>query len=254
MKSSTKLLFALVAITIVSSTVLAQAPPENRPARTEQEYNDLSRPMNFGKPSFGPKSEPRIVKKGVLAPSAQDVNDNLTFLEAPKTGLLRLLPREVYDKPEAKKVIRLKGGGAYYSFYYLAHAYGSGSDLSLEQNQLLSSFAGADIGILTELGAVDLNDLNLADQRVSFLANYRPPKNEPAARIEQNRALYGFVLSGMTYKRSLPLKVGSTYLVRSIVYNRSDLLVAFKITRQDDDGSAIILWKTLKQYKTPELN
>ena len=31
-------------------------------------------------------------------------------------------------------------------------------------------------------------------------------------------------------------------------------LIAFKVTRQENDGSVIILWKQLKKYKTPTLN
>ena len=239
--------FSVLTLSMASSGVMAQSFPGNQ-ISNDPVAIDLSRPP------YGPKPEARIVSKGVLAPSTQDVGDNVTFLKQSKTGLIRLLPREVYDKPEAKKVIDINGGGAFYSFYYLAHQYGYGSDISLEQGQLLSSFAGADIGILTELGDVDLNDLTLTDARVAFLATYNPPQNEPGARVEQNRALYGFSLSGMTYKRSLPLNVGSTYLVRSIVYRHSDLLVAFKVTRQENDGSVIILWKQLKKYKTPTLN
>lgn len=67
-------------------------------------------------------------------------------------------------------------------------------------------------------------------------------------------ALVTITIPSSSVLTQAPPEIGSTYLVRSIVYNRSDLLVAFKVTRQDDDGSAIILWKTLKQYKTPELN
>jgi hypothetical protein len=47
--------------------------------------------------------------------------------------------------------------------------------------------------------------------------------------------------------------VNNSYVLRSIDYARSDLLVAFRIVRQDSDGSVVLLWKLLKKYPTPAL-
>jgi len=45
----------------------------------------------------------------------------------------------------------------------------------------------------------------------------------------------------------VPLKLNSTYLLRSVDSAPSDVLVAFKVVRIDSDESAIILWKLLKK-------
>ncbi|MEK6283404.1 MAG: hypothetical protein AABN95_23880 [Acidobacteriota bacterium] len=42
-------------------------------------------------------------------------------------------------------------------------------------------------------------------------------------------------------------------LLRSIGYRASDVLVAFKVVRQDTDGSVILAWKLLKKYPVPTL-
>jgi hypothetical protein len=51
----------------------------------------------------------------------------------------------------------------------------------------------------------------------------------------------------------LPVAVNSSYLLRSIDYSNSDVLVAFKVVRKDSDGSVILAWKLLKKYLVPEL-
>ena len=49
------------------------------------------------------------------------------------------------------------------------------------------------------------------------------------------------------------MKLDSTYLLRSINYRSSDVLVAFKVVRIDSDGSAVLLWKLLQKYPKPQL-
>ena len=227
--------------------------PQSRPIEPseEQKHNERLR-VAIGVPWYGPRRESRIIKNGALAPSARDFTDHEAFLKQPKTGLIRLLPREVYDREPGP--IKIRGGGAYYSFFFISHDYGYGSDIGLERNRLSTGFAGADFGMLTNLGEVSLAEIVPDDSRVTFLKNYSPPTKLSEARTEQGRASDGFLIAGMTYGRSLPLKVGSTYLIRSIVYDTSDVLVAFTVTRKDTDGSSIIVWKLLKKFQTPNLN
>ena len=40
---------------------------------------------------------------------------------------------------------------------------------------------------------------------------------------------------------------------RSISYDHSDVLVAFRVVRKDFDGSVVLLWKILKKYSKPGL-
>jgi len=147
----------------------------------------------------------------------------------------------------------LEGGGAYYSFVRLTHEYGYGSDIELYSGYLSSGFAGADYGMLIKLEAARLEDVSTELPGVAFLAKYKAVAEEPQARIEQRRFRTGTVIDGATYKRRVPVEVGATYVLRSISFDKSDVLVAFQVVRQDTDGSLIIAWRMLEKYPTPKL-
>lgn len=196
------------------------------------------------------------LEQSFLAPSAEDQAAYAEFLRQPDTGLIRLLPRDKFESEvykNNKKAITLRGGGAYYSFSRLTHEYGFGSDIALEQDYLSTGFAGANYGMLTSLGDTPLENVSLETTAARVLAEHVPPSEEPKARIEQRKWSTGETVDGTSYKNRLLLKVNETYLVRSIDYGTSDVLVAFKVVRIDTDESAVILWKLLKKYPKPHL-
>jgi hypothetical protein len=195
------------------------------------------------------RHEPRVLSSGPLSPSPADRDAFRDFLRNGSTGLMRLMPREIYDSEtyHTKRFINIRGGGAYYSFADLTHAFGDGSDIQLERDTLSVGFAGFDYGILTNIGDVPLAEVTLKDPRTSVLANYKARKTESKARAEYRRFGQGVTIDGALYQRHLPLVVNATYLLRSIIIQPgSDVLVAFRVVRKDSDGSAIILWKRLK--------
>ena len=49
------------------------------------------------------------------------------------------------------------------------------------------------------------------------------------------------------------MRLNSTYLLRAIDYERSDVLVVFRVVEVDSEGTPLILWKRLKSYSTPPL-
>jgi hypothetical protein len=183
-----------------------------------------------------------------LAPSAEDLSSFAEFLRQPGTGMARLMPREKYDG-----LLLLRGGGAYYSFTKQNNEYGSGSDIGLEQGTLSVGFAGADFGLLTSLGNVAIEGITEESGGVGYLAGFSAPSAESDAREQQLRAGSGFEVDGFTYRRNLPALLSSTYALRSIIYSVSDVLVVFKVTRQDTDGSLVFVWKILKRFPVPQL-
>jgi hypothetical protein len=184
----------------------------------------------------------------LLAPSAEDLASFSGFLSKPQTGLMRLLPRETYDGH-----LTMRGGGAYYSFTRQTHEYGYGSDLSLEQGYLSVGFAGADFGFLTSLGDVPIDGVALDTPAVQYLASFSAPTNLSDARAQQERAGTGFSAGGFNYIDRLKAASSATFALRSICYNTSDVLVAFRIVRFDTDGSAIVVWKILQTFTLPRL-
>jgi hypothetical protein len=159
------------------------------------------------------------------------------------------MPREKYDG-----VLLTRGGGAYYSFALLTNVYGNGSDLGLEHGSLRSGFAGADFGFITALGDVPIDSVDKNVAPIRFLADFVTPNLLADARVQQERAAKGFEVDGFSYRDVINGEVNNTYAVRSINYRVSDLLVAFRITRQDADGSLIIVWKILNRYGVPPLS
>lgn len=157
------------------------------------------------------------------------------------------------DSRRVKKPIAGREGGAFYSFSRRTHQWDYGSDIRLDRGELLTGGAGLNCGLMTNIGDVPLDSVNLETSSVKMLAAYRPARKEPDARLESNRFIEGVTVDGLSVKSRLPLKLHSTYVVRSINYDESDVLVAFKVVEIESDGSAIIRWKLLKKYPTPRV-
>jgi hypothetical protein len=186
--------------------------------------------------------------------------DRIAFaqlLSQPNTGLIRLLPREKFDSEvykKSQKTITMRGAGAYYSFVQLTHEYGFGSDISLDHDKLLVGFAGLDYGMIVQVLEQSLDDLSGGNPSVRPLIDYLPPKTEAAIRREQTRFGRGATIDDITLRSSAPVEVGATYLLRSISYDRSDILVGLKVARKDSDGSLIIAWKLLNRFAAPKVD
>jgi hypothetical protein len=200
------------------------------------------------------RAELTILEDQFLAPDKADRQTYEELLAKPNTGLIRLLPREKFgDFEKSPKTLTIRGGGAYYSFAKLTHEYGYGSDIELSREVLSVGFAGADYGMLVKIGNVPLDEVTVEHPVVEYLASYKAAASEPEARIEQRRFGEGSEIEGTVYKERAPLEVGASYVLRSINFDISDVLVTFQVVRRDDDGSAVLVWRLLKKYDTPSL-
>lgn len=184
----------------------------------------------------------------LLEPAAEDRAAYAEFLQQPDTGLIRLLPREKYGER-----LTIRGGGSYYSFNRVTHEFGYGSDISLEQGNLRVGFVGTDYGMIAKLGNISLEDVTLENPIVQHLYQYKPVISETEAHAEYRKLGEETIKKDSFYKSRITAIPGNSYVLRSINYDRSDVLVAFKIIRQDDDKSLILVWKMLKKYPAPRL-
>ncbi len=214
-------------------------------------------------------------EKKSLKPAKEARLKYAEFLKSRHTGLFVLLPREKYD-PQAngrhsnipgeaaptlgsfqwangRKSGDVRGGGAYYSFNYRTHQYGDASHLSLEQGHFLVGFSGANYGFLTNLGDVPLESVSLNTPAANFPAAYKRATYIGDSRKEHSRFGQGVVVDGITFINRLPMAPNSTYVLRAINYDDSDVLVAFRVVEVESDGTALILWKLLKRYSTPQV-
>lgn len=198
------------------------------------------------------RAELAVLEQKVLAVADSDRAEFAAFLSQPQTGIIRLLPRETYDG-SAKRALAIRGGGAYYSFVRKTHEYGYGSDIELAQNYLSVGFAGADYGLLLNLGDVSLEQVANDHVATRALLDYTPPVREAEVRAENRKLWQGIELSGFTFKGRVPAKVSNTYLLRSISMDTSDTMVVFRIVRKDTDGSLILIYKVLKTFPKPKM-
>jgi hypothetical protein len=255
----------VIALIFSEATVKAQERSQAIPPPAEASFPRLERvptPQAFGS-ARGHYREPRVVKKGILAPLESDVAQHQFLLSKNNTGLMRLLPREQFDWEvyKVRKQAGMRGGGAYFSFHYRSHEYGYGSDISYERGILQVGFAGADYGMLADLGDTPLESISTEDPRAGYLLNYKAARKEKDARLEFQKfntirgpqGLSGYIVDGVSYQRRVEAVENHTYLLRSIVYGTSDLLVAFRVVRINDDGGLTIAWKILKKFHSTEL-
>ncbi|HZH31429.1 MAG TPA: hypothetical protein VEY11_11760 [Pyrinomonadaceae bacterium] len=223
-------LFLLIAL--LPSEVLAQTKSRRE---TAQKIESL-------------REEIKLLEAELLAPARADREKFKEFLTQPDTGLIRLLPGENWDGK-----LSLRGGGAYYQFDGRTHEYGRGSDIHLRLGTFSVGFAGANFGFITQLGDVPLEQVTTDAESAGFLSTFAAPVAEPKAREQQRRSGHGFLSGELMYKSRLPALANNTYLLRSINYGLSDVLVAFRVVRVDEDGSMILLWKTLRKFSKPQL-
>lgn len=198
------------------------------------------------------RAELAVLEKKVLAVADTDREEFASFLSQPETGIIRLLPREIYTG-NTKRGLAISGGGAFYSFFGSTHEYGRGSDIELEQGDLSVGFAGADYGMLLNMGDTPLDQVTSDHAAVRALLDYTPPTAEAKARTAYRTLWQGMDLSGVVFKSRLPAKVSNTYLLRSVVYDEYDIAVAFRVVRKDTDGSLILIYKIMKKFPTPKL-
>jgi hypothetical protein len=182
-----------------------------------------------------------------LAPSDADRAAYSDFLSRRDSGICRLVAKPDFDD----KLIR--GGGAFYSFTQSSNDYNSDVQVGLGDGRFSTGFAGANYGYITDLGDVPLDAMTAEHPAVRDLAALVTPSAEPDARSEQRRSGDGLRLGNHVFGRMTGASVDHTYILRCVSYSQSDTLVAFRVVRQDDDGSLILIWKILNRFPTPQL-
>jgi hypothetical protein len=176
-----------------------------------------------------------------LQPTSDELAPYATFLSQPQTGMVVLTPRGEY----------LGDPGTYYSFALLTHQYGYGSDIEYDQGDFYVGFAGYDFGFYTWLGDVPIDGVTTSTSAVQYLASYVPPTTDATIRAEQQLVGSGFYVGSYYYRDSVGVLLNSTYVLRSICYDKSDVLVALRVVQVLSDGSVIIIWKQLATFPAP---
>lgn len=223
---------------------------ESKPERERRAKFELDKRIGFHALSDADKER--------LAPPAEDAAQFADFLSQPGTGLVRLLLR---DEANFNGPLSVRGGGSFYSFANLVHEYNYGSDIGLYRGNFVTCFAGA--GLLFDLGDVPVESVITESEPVASLSSFEPPFAEAEARKLQTQLHTckfpwqldsGYRIGETVYRNNMPAVVGHTYILRSVNYHISDVLVVFRVVRKDEQsGDVILLWKLLKRFHTPQL-
>ena len=265
------LLFLLTEIS--SSAQLSATSPRPR---------GLAPPWDRLRPTFYDKRLTETQKK-ILYPSPEDEAAFADFLGAGNSGLFRLLPKGKYEfsptveaDRDPNAILPVLGGGAYYSFTERTHKFGPWSDIRLENNRLFASPTSRAIGIITTLGNVPLESVTADTPGLSFLVSVVPPKTYSGLADLHRRVSQGFESSGFAYGSASEAIPNTTYALRSISYKKdgylvypnlpytrldasrigydgSDIVVAIRVLRRNEDGSLEILWKRLQKRQSPKI-
>jgi hypothetical protein len=206
-----------------------------------------------------------------LYPSADEKERFAAFLRQPHTGLVHLLQSgECEDDPRLLQagscrdaIPPVAGGGTFYSFTRVGHELRQLSDLWLEGDVFRVGFAGSVLGVMTMLGDVPLESVGPDRAGVIYLSALAPPSSMTEARNQFRRNVAGFRVSGHRYGVTAPVRMATTYVLRSTTYKfgdyldkrrkLDDVLIAFRVVGTTADGSVTILWKEMRRQKTPKI-
>jgi hypothetical protein len=215
-------------------------------------------------------------QKARILPETDDSAKYASFLQLPKTGLIKLF-RDAGCEENAN-VVRVGGecanwipNSAFYSFREREHTIEYLADIRLEKEFLVSD-GKLSQGILVELGNIPVENVTLNTAGMNYLLNYQPePKNRDAHK-QIVQLTKGIKSDGFLYRNILPAAVGKTYALRAIAYKgrflqtfrgfifnvlegdeRTDLTLVFRIVRKSEDGSITLLWKEVERQNAPKI-
>lgn len=196
----------------------------------------------------------------LVAPSPEDERRFEAFLREKNTGLVRLFPYQGQQdegfsvSTTAGPLARVWGGGGFYTFTHRTHMSGQWTEILLDEDGFTADVSRDSIGIIANLGAAPLESLTTESSAVAPLARYTPARDPAKAVNEAARIRAGFRDGQFEYAASRAVEPGATYVLRSILYDRVDSLVVFRVVRKMDDGSVTLLWRRLRAYDTPKLS
>jgi hypothetical protein len=275
-------------LTCLPFTARAQGTPEDREQRAIQlrelqrrrEVENAKRAISDPLPAIreashrlppAPKRKFTEEHKLRLYPSAGEREQFAAFLRQPRTGLVRLLqPGECEDDPRLLQVGSCRdaippvpGGGTFYSFTRVGHESRQLADLRLDGDVFRVGFAGSVLAVMAMLGDVPLESVRPESSEVKYLAMLAPPSSISEARTQVRRNIAGFRVSGIRHSVTAPVRLGTTYVLRSTTYKfgdhldkkrkLDDVLIAFQVVGLRADGSVTILWKEMRRQKTPKI-
>jgi hypothetical protein len=217
-------------------------------------------------------------ERAFLAPAPELYAKYADILRLPQSGLVRLVAnlgctadQAVVTLSAACLQYSMPGAGNSYSFRIGDHQIRRLADITLTSDRLEVT-GQLSLGIMADLGAVDLRSVSIESEQYGFLTAFKPPRDLETARQLEQVLRRGVTSAGVNFKSSAAVAPNSTYLMRSIAYNanylraykgttfnelsydrRLDLIIAFQIVDRSEDGGVTLLWREISRKKSPRI-
>jgi hypothetical protein len=222
--------------------------------------------------------EPTKNELALLSPDSRDLARYRDFLNSPDTGITKLIQDRncaantaVISATEDCLKYTMPGGGSSFSFRKEMYRIPRVADIMLADNKFYTPGL-LQHSILANIGDVPIENITLALPELNYLLKFKPAKTvREAARID-DELVVGMSENGIRYGRSSAAVMNSTYLLRVVAYRgrilravqnvvydemtldkRRDLIVAFRVIRQDGDGSLTLIWREIESKSSPRI-
>lgn len=167
-------------------------------------------------------------------------------------------------------IFSMPGNGSSYSFRASKYRMARYADLSMEDG-LLKAGSRKTLGFLVDLGEKEIAKVAETTRGMQYIFTYVPPGKPDGVEPEWNAFDQGRIIEGFKYSRRLPIQIGHVYALRTIAFRavsqqeswgyvfneldfdkRRDLVVVFQIVSQTTDGKLTIIWRVLRDIKSPD--
>lgn len=249
--------------------LFGQGGTPEQDANREQVYRDSNdRAKNEDlRPVRPPSGIPRLniqlsdEDKEKLKPLSEDILQYSQFLKQNKTGIFKIFPFldcnlkliDVIDE-NCLNTVQAIGNGSVYSFTKESNLLDSWAEIVLSKNSLGVPYRKNLLGVIKALGDISLDKVDINSPQISGIKNIIPPNSIKV--LEETR-------KSLSVKE--PAIVGNTYILRIMHFSEpnplgnrrndsTDLLLALKIIRKENNGSLTIIWKEIENKKTPKLS
>jgi hypothetical protein len=267
-------------IAALSAAVLAQRPPGPNaipippPAQgsAPPPHVSVSRDRNL----TPERAKLSRSQRQLLEPADAERNRASDVLALPGSSIFKLLP-DVGCEPNVFMVRADEEcqtaipGASYWSFRISEHSNEALADLRLKDGMLISDGVLTH-GLITEIGDVPLAPVSLASPALAALQTFRPAADATEAQAISLELNSGIKKNGYEFRKFAAVRVNETYAMRVIAYRgkvlrsfdgvvydllgadkRADILVAFRVVRQDKDGSVTIVSHELARTSAPKI-
>jgi hypothetical protein len=200
------------------------------------------------------------------------------FLNKKNTGLIMLLPDTGCSSDE--RIVNISadclktsvpGSGSSFSFRVKTYRIRRLADLNFKNNAFESGGRLIE-SAMASLGDKDIELLTLDSEGIKDLVALKPEKDVSLVAKQVEMLQKGVIINNILFSNKISAEKNSTYILRSIAFDakyfttlngytyneldydkRRDIIIAFRVVEKNADGSIVLLWKELRNEKSPKL-